>query len=394
MRSWMRNMWSMAWRIEQAVTRGEIDNTVEGRTTGRIWLKDREQPLVLDLEGNCLRDLAGCRLTFVNPHPVSDAEASSLTEEQQGSVGDITASRRCRVPKDPELPYDPATSETVWMNILYVEWFGKINGRVLIEADGFELSVSEPVWRMDEDEEVGQEMANLHEMREFVRQVLGRRETHEDGDESPLELNEFQWEERLKESDRLTDAYQEVLEKYMDDPDGEQKEAFAMGWDGLLDAMADRSESEDEEEEEFLSELDDEDEESEDESWWKEDGFETEKNHPLQEKAQNLALRAMDLVERDSIPEMPAQALLSNLLQVTGKLAGALNGWDEDYRPEPGFVLAILKRCLNWLNEAVSACQELIAVETDGEQRKSLTELRASIYEIRDSITELRRELK
>ncbi len=58
-------------------------------------------------------------------------------------------------------------------------------------------------------------------------------------------MNEYEWEERLKESDRLTDAYQEVLEKYMEDPDSERKEAFVMGWDGLLGSMADREEDED-----------------------------------------------------------------------------------------------------------------------------------------------------
>ncbi len=45
-----------------------------------------------------------------------------------------------------------------------------------------------------------------------------------------ISVNNFRdREERLKESDRLTDAYQEVLEKYMEDPESERKEAFVMG---------------------------------------------------------------------------------------------------------------------------------------------------------------------
>lgn len=380
----------MAWRLDESVVRGEIDNTVEGRTTGRIWLAGREEPLVLDLEGDCLRDLAGTRLVFSNPSPVRNAEFDHLASEQTGSVGDMTASRRCRVPKFGPQDFDPAKEDHyVWRNFLYLEWFSRGNGRVLVESDEFELELSEGLWRMDEDAESAQEMANMHEMREFVRQVVGRMETDEPGDPPSGELDEYAWEARLKESDRVSDAYQEVLEKYMDDPDSERKEAFVMGWDGLLEAMAERDEEED-------GEFPDEEEDDQDEdpdSWMSDEERLEENNHPLQEKAQEIALRAMDLVERESAPDSPAQALLGNLLQVTGKLAGALNGWGDGYEPETGYVLAVLKRCLNWLNEAVSACQELIAMESDPDHRAALVHLRSSIFEIRDGITEIRREL-
>ena len=76
------------------------------------------------------------------------------------------------------------------------------------------------------------------------------------------------------------------------------------------------------------------------------------------------------------------------------KLAGALNGRGSGYEPETGFVLAVLKRCLNWLNEAVGSCQELINVERDPDQRAALEHVRSSAFEIRDGIVELRRELK
>jgi hypothetical protein len=35
----------MAWRIEQSVVRGEIDNRVRGRVTGRLWLAGRPEPV-------------------------------------------------------------------------------------------------------------------------------------------------------------------------------------------------------------------------------------------------------------------------------------------------------------------------------------------------------------
>lgn len=397
----------MAWRIDEAVTHGEIDNTVEGRTTGRIWLAGRDEPLVLTLEGDCWRDLAGTRLRFENPSPVAQAAAIGLETKQTGIVGDITASRKNKVSMvgDEELQrlyQDKAAIPFEWKNTLYLEWFSESNGRVLIESASYHLEISPQEWEMDEDAEEAQKLANLNAMRDFMAQVIRRREPTPDDTRYPEELDEYEWEERLKESDRLTDAYQEVLEKYMEDGDSEQKEAFVMGWDGLLDALAERDESGFSGGEEDLEDDGDEPdfdcEEDEDEDGFPEldedFAFGEEDSHPLQERAQELALRAMDVVPGDQGPGTPAYQLVSNLLQVSGKLAGALNDRGSGYEPETGYVLAVLKRCLNWLNEAVASCQELMAAEEDPDQLAALAHIRSSAFEIRDGITELRRELK
>eukprot|EP01031_Cornospumella_fuschlensis_P019204 gene19204-23528_t len=34
----------MAWRIDQSVIRGEIDNRTRDRVTGRIWFEGRADP--------------------------------------------------------------------------------------------------------------------------------------------------------------------------------------------------------------------------------------------------------------------------------------------------------------------------------------------------------------
>src|ERR1035441_2153328 len=54
----------MAWRIQDSVIRGEIDNRVKGRVRGKVWLDGLAEPVMLDLEGNACPDLAGCRLRF------------------------------------------------------------------------------------------------------------------------------------------------------------------------------------------------------------------------------------------------------------------------------------------------------------------------------------------
>lgn len=399
----------MAWRIEEAVVHGEIDNTVEGRTTGRIWLTGRDEPLILSLDGDCWRDLAGTRLQFENPEPKPTGDADALDVDQGGIVGDMTASRKSRVPtvgeeefhelyqSEQEIPYE-------WRNTLYLEWFSEINGRVVIESSSYILSISPHEWEMDEDEEDAQKLANLNSMRDFMAQVIRRRDPEGPEPDVSTGLDEFAWEERLKESDRLTDAYQEVLEKYMEDSDSERKEAFVMGWDGLLDALAEREEaggdnypgedkeygSRDDSGTSFGDDEDDDDEFGDSD----EEKYGDEEDHPLQAKAQELAMRAMDVIQRDSGPGSPSYQLVSNLLQVSGKLAGILHGRGSGYEPEAGFVLAVLKRCLNWLNEAVGACQQLIAQEQDRDQRAALEHIRSSAFEIRDGIVELRRELK
>lgn len=396
----------MAWRIDEAVTRGVIDNTVEGRTKGYIWLAGRDEPLVLSLVGDCWRDLAGTRLRFENPSPVAVPDSAALDVNQYGIVGDMTASRKSKVPTVSEeelhrlcqsqtgIPYE-------WRNTLYLEWFSEINGRVVIETSAYELEISPHEWEMDEDAEEAQKLANLNAMRDFMAQVIRRRDPAQSGMEGDGELDEFAWEERLKESDRLTDAYQEVLEKYMEDSDSEQKEAFVMGWDGLLDALAERDEAgADEfsgEERSYGQSVDvgfDPDEDDDGFLEADDEEFGEEQDHPLQIKAQELAMRAMDVVQGDAGPGTPAYELVSNLLQVSGKLAGALNGRGGSYEPETGYVLAVLKRCLNWLNEAVGFCQQLMTAEEDPDQLAALAHLRSSAFAIRDGITELRRELK
>ncbi len=398
----------MAWRLDEAVEHGMIDNTVEGTTTGKIWLAGRDEPLILSLNGDCWRDLAGTILEFDNPKPKVCSEAITLDTEQTGIVGDITASQKARVPQIPEDQIAVYYSQNreipcEWKNILYLEWFSEINGRVLIEAPDYRMRISEHVWEMDQDLEEAQKLANMNSMRDFLAQMIQRSES----DDTPnavkskaqhSELNEFEWEERLKESDRLTDAYQEVLEKYIDDPDAERKEAFVMGWDGLLGAMADREESDEFDEVDFDEDGDWNSVTGDDEFYHDgrlRDDDELERDHPLQVHAQQISLRAFEILgSACESSEGPSYELTSNLMRISTKLAGVLNDRSSGYEPEAGFILAVLKRCLNWINESVGACQQLIENEKNLDQIAALEQLRADIFSIRDGILEIRRSLK
>src|SRR3982751_739766 len=87
----------MAFRIEDSVARGELDNRTKGVVRGKIWLEGRSEPITLELKGNAHPDLAGCRWTFTNPgRRFAHAHPDSLASLQRGITGDMTASRKAR----------------------------------------------------------------------------------------------------------------------------------------------------------------------------------------------------------------------------------------------------------------------------------------------------------
>lgn len=381
----------MSWMIENAVVKGEIDNTTSGRTRGRLWLIHQTEPLELDLTGDCWRDLAGTILTFSNPKPDFALQAPELSHPQTGVVGDMTASLKRKFFHDTD--WEGPCS---WQNMLSLEWFDQVNGRVVIESSVFVLGISDRVWQQSPTEESTQKKSNMDAMRAYVSTFL-QREVSNDlwADDN---VDEFAWEKRFQESDRMSEVYQEIYEKYCDDAESHQKQAYAMGLDHVYDAAdeaddeaAENNEFEDDEDELMSSPFDE----------WERDAVSAEfiddamnefKNHPLQQKAQNLAIDALELMGENM--DDSSVRLCSHLLQVATKLAGALNLGNEEFEQESGFILASLKRCLHWQNDALWACQELLDQCVDREEEDALQKIRASIFEIREQLTEMRREFK
>src|SRR5689334_16901866 len=89
----------MALRMYRSVVKGEIDNRTPGQVHGSVWLVGRDEPVTLELIGNCWPDLAGCIMQFENPQPKPAEEeyTDAVFAEQTGVAGDITASRKVRV---------------------------------------------------------------------------------------------------------------------------------------------------------------------------------------------------------------------------------------------------------------------------------------------------------
>ena len=390
----------MAFRPDKSLLRAELDNTVRGRVTGTLWFAGRADPVTLDLSGDAWADVAGARITLSNPHPQPDNSGPVLSAEQRGRVGDITVSNRRKHFTVPEEEVNRAIREGrlldlpwVWKNAVYIEWYSERNGRVVIESTEYEVTVSEHLWTTDADDEAAQQVLNMEAMREFLDLIIARPEPDPDPDDgrSADDFTEDEWEESLKYSDRLTDANLEALDKFKDDPDFHQKEAFVMGWDHLHEARAAASEhqpddgADDDDEEDFHA--------------WMEAREEAPK-HPLLSLATAYVHTVMDAYKDLGIEETepqpvgtPADTFIRSVMQISGKLAGVLSSWHTDRMPR-GMILATTRRCLTWANDALTALAQLETTPPGRATPSALAALRPGLFQIRAAITEVRRELQ
>lgn len=394
----------MAFRIHDSVVRGEIDNRMKGIVRGKIWVEGRAEPVVLELKGNAWPDLAGCRLTFTNPlKRVAHQHLDSLSAIQRGSVGDLTASRKVRVMEIPmpEAYLMKKRGEHVpehMANCLYLEWFSQQNGRVVIESADYELTISPPEWRLTPEEDAERAQQAAAGMDDFMQKLTEAIEQQQRGQkDSGQEWDEHDYEKFLKESDARTDKYMELLEKYGDSDEAEEKIAREMGWERELTAEEAEEERQRIEEinracEEALNEPPPEpDPHREGIDWVRtEDG---DIAHPLQHRCSESAMKYWKLTEELGLEGCEDKDLGAFIFefQTTGvKLAGALSGIakGEGYSDD-AFTVACLKRALNHLHKSQAgleavAPKKLLPENLIVEARKELFEIREGILKLMD----------
>ena len=394
----------MAFRIHESVVRGEMDNRVKGIVRGKLWLEGRPEPVVLELQGNAWPDLAGCRLTFVNPQkrlPLQPADA--LAPVQRGSIGDLTASRKVRA-------FDVPLEEALAMirrkekppehmaNCLYLEWFSEANGRVVIESTDYELAISAPEWRPSAAEEHQRAEQAAEGMGAFMNGLTQAIEQQQRGQKDPeADWNEHDYERFLKESDARTDKYMELLDKYGDSDEAEEKIAKEMGWTREL------TEEEAEEERRRIDEINaaceqalnepepEPDPHREGIDWIRTpDGH---LHHPLQHRCFESAIKFWHQTEDLGLDKMADQDLEQFLFefQTAGvKLGGALGGIARATgHPDAAFTVAYLKRALDHLHKSQAgleavAPKQLLPETLVAEARKELFEIREGILRLMD----------
>ena len=338
----------MALRLEpDSISHGSVCNREKGVTTVTLELADG-RPVSAELQGNPYRDMAGRILSFRHPSPDPEAFVhDGLMLRHHGQTGDITASRKVKVPllpieeihKNPK--YEGVNFPQVWKNSLYLEWFSRENGRVVLEASEFEMTVTEPAWNMTEaEEQEAREQAAkaltgfLDQLCDIVREREDNRKLFKDKDE----LDEFDHEQNLRFSDRMNDRYGELIDKFGIEAD-DQIDEF-MGW-STPGAPSNKEEDA-----------------AGPEPWkdpapdWTEpdDDWQLPDDHPLIAEAEKLLDEFTPLPDRS---EKEHEIFFATSM-VRAKLAGALSGWNGESFEDHGFAIACLKRVLGHIDTAIA----------------------------------------
>jgi hypothetical protein len=398
---------AMAFRIHDSVERGEIDNRIKGTVRGRIWINGFPEPLSLELKGNAHPDLAGCLLTFQNPLkalPLSPAEA--LNPVQRGSVGDLTASRKVRVPALPmeqflDWPKEKGRPPARWANCLYLEWFSQANGRVVIESADYDLTISEPEWRLTPAEEDERARQAATGMDNFTRKLTDAIDAQKRGQKDPdVEWDEHDYEKFLKESDARTTKYMELLDKYGDSAEAEEKIAREMGW--LGESTPQEAEAEVRHMEELNRACEEDlyvpspkpDPAREGIDWIRlEDGDIV---HPLQHRCSESMLKfwkQADTMGMEKLQDHDLGQFIFEFQTTVAKLAGALNSIAEGRGClDAALTVAFLKRALDHLHKSQAGLE---AVAPKGFlPEKTVSDARKELFEIREGILKLMDEFR
>jgi hypothetical protein len=391
----------MAWRIHDHVIRGVIDNRIKGHVRGELWLDGFAEPLKLELTGNACADLAGCLLEFRNPQKTFPMNRDArLQPEQRGGIGDLTASRKVRVFTVPNetafamMKRGEKPPERI-ANSLYLEWFSEANGRVVVESADYELTISQPEWRLTTDDEKQRGQDTQSGWTGFMQQLDNALQEHQRGQKDPeAEWDEHDYEKFMKECDARTDKYMELLEKYGDAEDAEAKIAHEMGWDRRDEAGEGDDLISVEEMNRITAEAANEPMPEPDPLTEGKDWIRTEDGdivHPLQHRCHESAMKFWRIADEHGLEKHNDEDLAQFVFefQTTGaKLAGALNGIAQDRGPrDSGFTVACLKRALDHLHKSqagleTAAPRKLLPEETVAEARHELFEIREEILRL------------
>ena len=119
----------MAWRPNDQLIEGVLDNTVPNKVTGWMKFAGMKEKVVFDPEGNFHRDIRGAKVRLRGDGESANAEESEkymegFAQHQTGSVGDMTAGRE---------PVD-------YVSYPYWEWYAQ-NGRVVIELEPDQIEI-------------------------------------------------------------------------------------------------------------------------------------------------------------------------------------------------------------------------------------------------------------
>ncbi len=286
-------------------------------------------------------------------------------------------------------------------NCLYLEWYSEANGRVVIESTDYELTISAPEWRLTPEENEQRARQAATGMDDFMKKLTDAVEQHQRGQKDPEEpWDEHDYEKFLKESDARTDKYMELLDKYGDSEEAQEKIAKEMGW------LRELTEEEAEEERRHIEEMNaaceaalnepppEPDPQREGIDWIRTESGDF--SHPLQHRCSESAMKFWNKADElglDKVADKDLEQFIFEF-QTTGvKLAGALDGVARgEGFPEPAFTVAYLKRALDHLHKAQAGLEAIAPRKLLPEP--VVTEARKELFEIREGILRLMDEYR
>jgi len=177
---------------------------------------------------------------------------------------------------------------------------------------------------------------------------------HEDENEPEI-WDEYRWEEFMKESDRRTDRYLHLYEKYKEHPDSEKLIAIEMGWLHTLDTFLDENNFL----KDFFAEAFDEGEEWKKETDFEATDFDSFEHLPVYKDAFEYTIDAMNLMDEElnDFEDESVDAFARSVIIPPAKIAG---GFGLGFEIESlGGNIANCKRGLIAANQMLTALQEI-----------------------------------
>lgn len=177
-----------------------------------------------------------------------------------------------------------------------------------------------------------------------------------DSDNDPEIWDEYRWEEFFRESDKRTEKFSRLLDKYMDHPDRDRIIAEEMGWTHLLDEI-------DDEHEEWIDEFIIDDFE-EGEEWkrlteYEPTEFDNFEKLPLYQKTFDFTIDAMNMVD-EHLAKVEDESVNTFARSVTVPAAKIAGGFSFGFELESiGGNIANCKRGLNAANRMLDALYEI-----------------------------------
>lgn len=223
----------MAINLTPLISGGFVDNTKENTVVLSLSFPEKDEPFEIEMEGNCLRDIAGGKLCFkptVPPNPFGEAE-EKLYETLQSRrqffrLGDMTASAR-----QPE-----KNARHMLCNVLSLEFFDLSGERFIIESAFMELTIEEFTHSRTPWEDMAQRMINRDAFRQYTRQLINRYMSSRVSSEKSF--RESEWDKKLLKAEATAAIFHTVQEKYAGDPQRKANVAYALEWSDFLSALA------------------------------------------------------------------------------------------------------------------------------------------------------------